>query len=189
MSDRRDAGWVRTGQRHVFQSQWYNVRQDDIRLPSGENFQYHVVEHPGSVMVVPLLADGRVVMERIYRWPLRKWMLECPSGAVAGDSPAEAGKRELQEETGYLARDMEPLGQFAASDGYSDEILYLFLARDVQPSDTASPEATEVIRTELHAFDALHAMASAGEIEDGPTALAILLTHAKLSTEGRGQGS
>jgi ADP-ribose pyrophosphatase len=187
VSDSEDeAGWVRTGQRHLFESKWYNVRQDDIRLPDGQSFQYHVVEHPGSVMVVPLLNDGRVVMERIYRWPLRKWMLECPSGGVDGDSAEQAARRELEEETGYRAHDLEALGNFAASDGYSDERLHLFLARGVERAGDPKPEATEVIQTELHAFEDLHASALRGEIEDAPTALAILLAHAKLSGDSSG---
>jgi ADP-ribose pyrophosphatase len=176
-----DAGWVRTGQRKLFESEWYNVRQDDIRLPDGQTIEYHVVEHPGSVMVVPLLDDGRIVMERIYRWPLRKWMFECPSGALEGDSPEQAARRELEEETGYRAHHLESLGSFAASDGYSNERLHLFLARGVRREGDARLESTEAIETQLWDFTELHAMAERGEIEDAPTALAILLARVRLS--------
>lgn len=182
MTNANDVGWVRTGQRRVFESRWYNVRQDDILLPNGQTIQYHVVEHPGSVMIVPLLADRRVVMERIHRWPLDRWMLECPSGGMDGDSAEAAATRELEEETGYRAAGLEPLGCFAASDGYSDELLHVFLAREVERVGDPKPEATEAIRIELRDFGELHALAARGKIEDAPTALAILLAGARLES-------
>ncbi len=169
------SGWRTRNSRFVFESPWFRVRQDEVLLPSGEEIQYNVVEHPGWALVVPLLGDGRVVMERVYRWPLRATLLECPAGGCDGDPPAAAAHRELEEETGYIARTLTHLGNFAASDGYSDERYDVFLATDLARTGTVSHEITEQIEVELIPLSDLRSMALRGEIEDGPSALAILL--------------
>jgi len=99
-----DGGWRRRATRYLFQSRWFNLRQDDITLPGGEEIQYHVVEHEGWVLVVPLTDEGDVVMVRVYRWTLQDWVLECPSGGRDGEPPETAARRELEEETGKLRR-------------------------------------------------------------------------------------
>jgi ADP-ribose pyrophosphatase len=67
-----ESGWSRTNSHYLFQSRWYAVRQDALTSPAGTTITYTVVEHPGFVVIVPLLPDGRVVMERIYRYPLQR---------------------------------------------------------------------------------------------------------------------
>ena len=150
-------------------------------LPGGEEIQYNVVVHPGWALVVPLLDDGRVVMERVYRWPLRATLLECPAGGCDGDPPEVAARRELEEETGYTARSLEHLGNFAASDGYSDERYDVYLATGLARDGEVCHEVTEQIEIELFPLQDLRAMALRGEIEDGPSALAILLAAERLA--------
>ncbi len=91
-----DGGWRRNGTRYLYESSWYNLRQDEVTLPSGEDITYTWVEPPGFVVVVPLLDEGRVVMERIYRYPLQRWQLECPAGVLDGEDPETAARRELE---------------------------------------------------------------------------------------------
>ena len=191
MSDARGDGrprWRRRATRVAFECPWFRVRVDDVALPGGEAITYNVVEHAGWAMVVPLLAapDGRVVMERVYRWTLDEWVLECPSGGLDGDAPEDAARRELEEETGYVASALEHLGRFAASDGYTNERYDVFLARDVAPGGRLQREPTEQIEVELHELDALRRMALAGEIHDGPTALAVLLAAERVAKAGGG---
>ena len=76
--------WILEDSQYLMQSQWYALRQDRLRLPNGSQITYNIVEHPGYVLVVPLLEDGRVVMERIYRYTLGRTCLECPSGGLDG---------------------------------------------------------------------------------------------------------
>src|SRR5688500_4399882 len=96
-----DGGWKRLSSRYLFESRWYRLRQDEVVLPDGQPTRYTLVEHPGYAMAVPVLDDGRVLLERIYRYPLRQTMLECPSGGLDGDAPQQAAGRELEEETGW----------------------------------------------------------------------------------------
>ncbi len=176
-------GWRRRGQQTLFDCPWFKVRRDDVALPGGRRIQYHVVEHGGWVMVVPLLEDGRVVMERVHRWALQDWALECPSGGCDGDPPDVAARRELEEETGYRAERLDHLGRFFATAGHSDERFDLYLATGVQPDGRVRREPTEAIEVELRPLADLHRQALAGEIADGPTALAILLAAARGVTD------
>src|SRR3972149_6507976 len=88
----------------VFRGELLQVRRDLVRLPDGVSTEREYIEHPGAVMIIPLLATDELVMERQYRYPLRRKLLELPPGTLGrGEPPLECGKRELLEETGYLA--------------------------------------------------------------------------------------
>ncbi len=172
--------WKIRSSRYLYESQWFNVKQDELTLPTGEDITYTTVVHPGYAMIVPMLPDGRIVMERVYRHSLDRALLECPSGGLDGEPPAIAAKRELEEETGYLANHVEPLGSYYGSSGISNEQFHLFLARDVTTGGTIHREATEEIEVVLYSLDELVELAMRAELTDGPSALAILLTHARL---------
>jgi ADP-ribose pyrophosphatase len=182
VSDERHprAHWSRVATRRAFECPWFSVRQDDIRLPGGEHITYNVLEHAGWALVVPVRADGLVVMERVYRWTVDDWLLECPSGGLDGQAPETAARRELEEETGYRAGGLEHLGHFVASDGYSNERYDAYLARDVTPDGVVEREPTEEIELELHPMSELRELALRGGIRDAPTALAILLAAERL---------
>jgi 8-oxo-dGTP pyrophosphatase MutT (NUDIX family) len=172
--------WRLRGSRYLFESPWFRLRQDDLTLPHGEEITYSVIEHDGWVIVLPLLEDGRVVMERVYRHTLARALLECPSGGRDGQSPDLAARRELEEETGYRARDVLSLGRFHSSTGISNEWFEVFLATGLSADGVVSREATEEIETLLVPFAELLRMARAGEIEHAPSALAILLAAPRL---------
>ncbi len=88
----------------VFAGKLLEVRSDRVRLPDGVEATREFVVHPGAVLVVPVLADGRLVLERQFRYPVRRVMLEFPAGKIdAGETPLETARRELVEEVGYTA--------------------------------------------------------------------------------------
>jgi ADP-ribose pyrophosphatase len=159
----------------LFQSRWYAVRQDALTSPEGKAITYTVVEHPGFVVIVPLLTDGRVVMERIYRYPLQRVNLECPSGGLDGEAPEIAARRELEEETGYRADRLIDLGKYATSSGISDEEFSVFLALGARADGVLRREITEDIEIELIPLVDLRSMVLRGEITDAPSALALML--------------
>ncbi|MDB4433245.1 NUDIX hydrolase [bacterium] len=175
-------GWTRRGSRYLFESRWFKLRQDDLTLPGGLDITYTLVEHPGYAMVVPLLDDGRVVMEHVYRHTVEKTCLECPSGCVEGEPPEVAAGRELEEETGYVAERMEFLGAFFGSNGISDERFSLFLASGLSQTGRIQREPTEEIEVELIPLARLVEQVLRGEIEDAPSALAVLLAHARVES-------
>ena len=171
-----DGGWKRRSSRHLYQSKWFALRQDDITLPSGEDITYTMIEHPGYAMVVPLLSDGRVVMVRVFRHTLQRTLLECPSGGLDGEPPEMAARRELEEETGYRAGTLAPLGSYFGSSGISNERFHLFLATDLRADGRLQRENTEQMEVALVPLQELHDAARRGDIEDAPSALGILLT-------------
>ena len=172
---KHDGGWIRRATQRLFESPWFALRQDRVELPTGETITYNVVEHPGFAMVVPLLDDGRVLLERIYRYTIQQTLLECPSGGLDDDDPETAARRELEEETGWVADHLQPLGSFYASVGISDELFWVFLATGLHQTGRMQREPTEQMELELMPFDEAVELALAGEIADGPTALALIL--------------
>ncbi len=172
---RDDGGWRRRSSRYLYQSRWFQVRQDEVTLPSGSDIVYTSIEHGGYVVVVPLLDDDRVVMERVYRYPLGRMLLECPSGGLDGEDALVAARRELEEETGYRASHVERLGRFFGSSGISNECYEICLATGLSADGRIDREETEQMEIELHPLESLRERALRGELEDGPSAFALLL--------------
>ena len=171
----KEGGWITRVSRTVFETRWLHLRQDEVRLPGGEDITYTWVDHGGYVVVVPLLDDGRVVMERVYRHTVKRTLLECPSGGLDGEDAITAGRRELEEETGYTAREWRHLAAFYGSIGRSNERFDVVVARGLREDGQLRREATEQIEVVQLPLAELRAAALSGELEDGPSALAILL--------------
>jgi ADP-ribose pyrophosphatase len=179
---RDDGGWRRRQARYLFESPWFRLRQDEVTLPGGEEITYTLVEHAGYVVVVPVLDDGRVVMERIHRYTVGRALLECPSGGLDGEPAETAARRELEEETGYRAGRIASLGSFYGSSGISDERYEVCLATELSADGEIRREPTEQIEVCLLPLAELRRQALRGELEDGPSALAILLAAERLSS-------
>lgn len=172
-----DGGWKTRASRYLFQSHWYSLRQDEVNLPNGDPATYTLVEHPGYTMVVPVLDDGRVILERVYRYPLQQTVLECPSGGLDRQSAEQAAARELEEETGWVPGTLTSLGTFFGSPGMSDERFHVFLAQQLRHTGRIAHEATEQIELELLPLEHAFELATRGAILSGPSALAIILAH------------
>ncbi len=179
-----DGGWVLRSTRKLFRSPWFDLRQDELTLPTGEDITYTVVEHPGYVMVVPLDAEGRVLLERVYRWTVQDTVLECPSGGLDGEDPEVAGRRELLEETGFTAARWEPLGSYYGSNGISNERFHLFLATGLTDTGHHAREPTEQMELEWHGLEQAVAMAVSGAVADAPSAFGLLLAQRHLARAG-----
>jgi ADP-ribose pyrophosphatase len=162
----------------LFESDWYRLRQDEVELPNGQAKTYTLVESTGYALVVPLLDDGRVLLERVYRYAVQDTLLECPSGGLDGEPPEVAARRELEEETGWLATTLTPLGSFYASNGMSNE--HFYLARGLSATGVLQRDATEQIELEFMPLARAIDLVFAGAITDGPSALGLLLTERQL---------
>jgi ADP-ribose pyrophosphatase len=166
--------WQVLGSSTLWESRWYNLRQDRVRAPSGHEFTYTLVDHPGAVWVVPLTADDRVVLIHHYRYPVDDWCTEVPAGGLApGLTPEEVARRELLEEVGGTASELRAMGQFYTSNGISNEVAYVYLATGVELADPQR-EPTELMEIRLVPVAEALRMAREGEISDGPSALALL---------------
>jgi ADP-ribose pyrophosphatase len=150
--------------------------------PDGNRHLRDVVRHPGAVVILPLLDDGRVCFERNYRVAVDQTLIELPAGTLEpNEDPAETARRELIEETGYRAGRIEHLLTFCMSPGILDEQMYLYLARDLTPGPTAL-EAGEDIQSLLCTWEEAMAMARRGDIRDAKTLVGLLYYHTFLRT-------
>jgi len=157
----------------VFRGQLLHVKQDTVRLPNGNKTGREYIVHPGAVLIVPLLGDGRLVMERQYRYPLRQTFIEFPAGKIdPNEDPLATGQRELLEESGYIALEWHYLVALHPCIGYSDEIIYIYLATDLQDGkhNRDHDEILEVFTLTLD--EAMEAMRR-GEITDSKTMIAL----------------
>ena len=141
-----------------------------VQLPMGVEGSFGVIRHPGASLAVPVLGDGRVVLLRQYRFAVATRLLEFPAGTLdPGETPLSTMQRELQEEAGYSAERWDPLGAMLPCPGYSDEVIHLFLARDLSPLEQPpagdDDEDLEVLLLEPTELDA--ALASGDEYLDG----------------------
>jgi len=131
--------------RLAYSGQFLRVFEDTVRCPDGHVAPREYLRHPGAVMVVPVLDDGRLVLERQYRYPLARSLIEFPAGKIdPGEDILACARRELREETGYVAREWTYLGGFHNAVGYCDEKIEVYLARDLT-LDVAASDDGEVL--------------------------------------------
>ncbi|MGH3775912.1 MAG: NUDIX domain-containing protein [Pseudonocardiaceae bacterium] len=161
------------------------LRLDQVVMPGGRTAGREVIEHPGSVVVLPLHDDASVVMIDQYRHPLGRRIRELPAGLLdaPGEDPVTTARRELLEEVGYTARDWSVLVDLVPSPGYSDEAQRVFLARGLtevgRPAGDDDEEADlEVVRLPL--AEAVRQVL-AGEIVNAPAVAGLLAAHAVLA--------
>ncbi len=145
----------------------------------GSTRRREVIEHPGSVVVVPLVSPTDVCLVEVARVAVQRTLLELPAGTLdREESLADAGRRELAEETGYRAGRIEAIGEFWMSPGILRERMHLFLATDLVPGPQAL-EPGERISPRVVAWDAAVAMCIDGRIDDAKTVAGILLVEAR----------
>lgn len=158
----------------IFQGHFLDVRRDRVLLPDGGTATREYIRHPGAVMVIPLLDDGRLLMERQYRYPMGRVMLEFPAGKLdAGEDPFECGRRELLEETGYSAAEWAYAGVLNNAIAYSDEGIHIYFARGLSQGAQKLDDG-EFLELVTHGVDELDRMAVAGELTDAKTLIGLL---------------
>lgn len=160
---------------------WYRVRQDNILTPDGLPGEYNVIEKADAVWIVPVTAGGQIVMVYQYRYTIDEWCWELPAGSVeAGQTTEEAARVELREEVGGVAGQLEYIGRFYLANGICNEAGHIFLATGVTTGETRH-ETAEVMSVHHKPIAEALAMARAGVITDGPSALALLLCAERLA--------
>jgi ADP-ribose pyrophosphatase len=158
----------------VYSGKFLDVRRDQVRLPDGSTTGREYIVHPGAVVVVPLLDDGRLVLERQYRHPMQRVMLEFPAGKLeAGEPPLTCGMRELTEETGYRADEWARVGVLHNAIAYSTEAIEIWFARRLTLGERHL-DAGEFLDVTTASVDELLALAAAGELTDAKSLVALL---------------
>lgn len=168
----------------VFDGRLLHVRRDTVLLPNGHEAVREWVKHPGAAAVIPVLDDGRVIMVRQYRYPVRRVTLEIPAGKldVPGEDPLDCAKRELKEETGYTAAKYTKLFSLATTVGFSDEWIHIYAAEGLAAGEQC-PDDDEFINVVRLPIEKAMEMVKDNTIVDAKTAVAVLLLAARTRNE------
>ena len=164
--------------RKVYEGRIFTVQMETIVLPKGHELKAEVIRHPGSVVIVPVANDGKVILVRQYRAPLSRWVWEVPAGSLKpGEDVAAAARRECHEEIGLLPGRLDRLGAFYPTPGYCDEEMNFFRASELrEPGESdaaAQPDEDEDIEIMPFPVDELRSMIRSGEIIDLKTVAAL----------------
>lgn len=165
----------------------YHYVRLTVRSKLGRDTTKEVVRHPGAVVIVPVLPDGRIVLIKVYRLTVQRWLYECCAGTIErpstpqgtfleGEAPALCAARELIEETGYQAGQLRPIHTYLTTPGLTDEVMHAFLATDLKHVGQKLEE-DEHILVEAIEPDRVLRMIDEGQIVDAKSMLALLLAH------------
>lgn len=158
----------------VFKGALLEVRKDRVELPNGKESIREYIVHPGAVVILAFLDNGNLLFERQFRYPLRRVFLELPAGKIDhGEATIDTARRELQEETGYTAREWEYLGVMHPCIGYSDERIEVFAARGLHLAGEKQLDHNEFLEVVELAPDAARQAVWSGLITDAKTIAAL----------------
>jgi ADP-ribose pyrophosphatase len=158
----------------------FAIRRDWLKAPDGRETKFDIIEHGGSVVIVPLDAQGNLLFVRQYRHAAGQDLLELPAGTLdEGEDPDVCAAREIREETGYAAGKLERLGQFYLAPGYSTEFMVVYLATDLR-HDPLEADADEFLSVERIPVAQALEMARRGEAPDAKTMAALFLCQGRL---------
>jgi ADP-ribose pyrophosphatase len=158
----------------VFSGSLLRVQRDRVKLPDGTEGTREYIRHPGAVMIVPQFDDGRILLERQFRYPHRREFIELPAGKCeAGEPHLETAKRELLEETGYVAAEWKRLCVLHTAIAYTDEAIELYLARGLEKRERKLDQGEFLETFELPLAEAME-MVRDGRITDAKTMAGLL---------------
>jgi ADP-ribose pyrophosphatase len=164
----------------VYPGRAFTIRRDALRLPDGRETRLDIVEHFGSVVILPVDADGNLLFVRQYRHAAGLDLLELPAGMLnEGEAPEACARREVREETGMAAGNLEELGGFYLAPGYSTEYMHVYLATNLHP-DPLEADADEFLTVERLPLAKALASAARGEIPDAKSLATLFMAQARL---------
>lgn len=168
------------GKEKQFRGHAFDVATVRTKLPNGKERAYDLVQHPDSVAIVPVDREGKIYFVSQYRVGAESELLELPAGVMeAGETPLECAKREVREEIGMAAAEMQELGGFYLAAGYANEYMTVFLATGLYEAPLA-PDADEFLKVRAFPINEAYQMAQAGKLGDGKSLAALLLAEKAL---------
>jgi ADP-ribose pyrophosphatase len=163
----------------VYQGRIVRLEVDRVHLPSGHTLDMELVRHPGSVVLLPIADDGRVVLIRQYRYSIDRWIWELPAGSLKpGEDPDTAARRECEEEIGLVPERVERLRGYYPTPGFCDEEMIFYRCSALGPPDpdsTARKDEDEDLEPRTMTIDEAWAMVTSGEIVDMKTIVGLTL--------------
>jgi ADP-ribose pyrophosphatase len=162
-----------TSSEDVYSGKFLRLKKDMVRLPDGSSTYREYLIHPGAVAIMPVLSDGRILLERQFRYPVDAAMIEIPAGKLEiGEDPLLCAQRELLEETGYAAKSWAFLGRIHPVISYSTEIIDIYLAKDLTLGERALDEG-EFLDVFAATLDEMHEWIAEGKITDVKTIISV----------------
>ncbi len=162
--------------RLFYKGRKFNFEVNSLRLPNQVEGDWECIRHPGGALAVPVTEDGRLVMVRQYRFAMMGRLLEFPAGTLEPqEAAADTIRRELQEETGYRAATWSSLGTFPLAPGYSDEIIYAFLATDLEAVESPGMDEDEDLEVVLLQATELQELIRSGAVIDAKSIASFFL--------------
>lgn len=152
----------------------FDHQVDEIEYESGNKAIREIAIHPGGAVVVPIKSDGKIVLVKQFRYPLQKTLIELPAGKLdKGEDPLICATRELEEETGYTAKEIKKLGEIYTAPGYCTEILHIYSAKGLTPGNHNREEGEHGMEILELTLDEINKMILSGEINDSKTIVGI----------------
>jgi len=174
-----------TSSEDVYSGKFLHLKKDMVRLPDGNTTYREYLIHPGAVAIMPVLSDGRILLERQFRYPVDAAMIEIPAGKLElGEDPLLCAQRELLEETGYSAKSWEFLGRIHPVISYSTEIIDIYLAKDLTMGDRSLDDG-EFLDVFAATLDEMHEWIAEGKITDVKTIISVY--HLERQLQGKGK--
>src|SRR5690625_551646 len=165
----------------IFDGKIISLQVDDVRLPDGNTSKREIVKHPGAVAIIAVTEEEKILFVKQYRKPLERSLIEIPAGRIEeGEEPKITALRELEEETGYTAKDLKFVTSFYTSPGFANEIIHLYITEDIQRlAETVQGDDDEYIEIIELCLDEDHEYVQTGKIQDAKTNYAILYLQLK----------
>lgn len=165
----------------TYEGRAFSVRRDDLRTPGGNTVKYDIIEHIGSVIIVPVDENNQMYFVRQYRHAAQTDLLELPAGTLEPSEPPEkAAAREIREETGMAAGMLKEIGRFYLAPGYSTELMHVFLASGLS-HDPLQPDVDEYLSVEKIPVAKAYQLAESGQMLDAKSLAALLLAKSHLA--------
>jgi len=160
----------------IYNGKVISLKVDDVLLPNGKESKREIVNHPGAVAIIAITSEGKLVLVEQYRKALERSIIEIPAGKLEpGEKPEKTARRELEEETGYGCQELTYLQTFATSPGFADEVIHLFVAKDLykieEKADLDEDEFVELLEVTVEEAEE---MVREQKIFDAKTAFAVL---------------
>lgn len=156
----------------IFNGRVISLQVDTVNLPNGKIATREIVKHPGAVAVLAL-HEGKMIVVEQFRKPLERSLVEIPAGKLdPGETPLEAAKRELEEETGFCSESLRLISSFYTSPGFANEIIHLYVAEDLVPGEVHLDE-DEFLDIELITLEQAQQLIADGRIRDAKTITAV----------------
>ncbi|HLY08970.1 MAG TPA: NUDIX hydrolase [Planctomycetota bacterium] len=163
----------------IFQGRIIRLVARDLVLPNGRRTTYHIVEHPGAVAIVPVHANGDVVLLKQFRPTIGSEIYEIPAGTIEkGEAPLATAKREIIEETGLRATRWSKIAEFYTAPGFCTELMHVYVAKGLRPA-SAEGDADEILRPVRMSLEAALRLIRAKKIRDAKTIAGLMIYHGR----------